>query len=328
MSNAKVRWGLIGPGRIAHTFAQDITATDNAELVAVAARDGARARSFADQYGLQHAHEGYSALYENPAVDAVYVATPHSYHLQHCTDAMQHGKAVLCEKPLVISPAQCRQLIAIAQDTGSYLMEGMWTWYLPAVRRALAWLEQGRIGELLHVKSDFGYPMEYSEDLREYDARVGGGAVLEMGIYPVAAARLFTGRSPHTIQVTGRRAANGVEDDVTAIFDYGNCMATLGTSFRCKLHNWTYIVGTEGLITIPDFWRAERCSLYHLDQRIDHFEDGRSSVGFDYQIGQVSQDILDGKTQSGIIPLATSLSLQEDLWAIREAIPRHNEDPG
>ena len=198
MSHAKVRWGLIGPGRIAHTFAQDIGATDNAELVAVAARDGARARSFADQYGLPHAHEGYAALYENPAVDAVYVATPHSYHLQHCTDAMQHGKAVLCEKPLVISPTQCRQLIATAQDTGSYLMEGMWTWYLPAVRHALAWLEQGRIGKLLHVKSDFGYPMEYSEDLREYDARVGGGAVLEMGIYPVAAARLFTGRSPCT----------------------------------------------------------------------------------------------------------------------------------
>jgi predicted dehydrogenase len=321
LSNTSVRWGLIGPGRIAHSFARDIAATSNAELVAVAARDGVRARAFADLYGVEHAHEGYSALYENPQVDAVYVATPHSYHLEHCTDTMRHGKAVLCEKPLVIDPAQCRELMATAQETGSYLMEGMWTWYLPAIRRALAWCEQGRIGELLHIKSDFGFPLGYSENLREYDARVGGGAVLEMGIYPVAMARLFTNRSPRRIQVTGRRAANGMEDDVTAIFDYGDIMATLGTSFRCKLHNWTCLVGTEGLITIPDFWCAQRCSLYHLNQLIDHFEDGRSSLGFEYQIREVSQDILDGKTQSDVIPLATSLALQEDMWAIREAIP-------
>jgi predicted dehydrogenase len=319
--SSRVRWGLIGPGRIAHTFARDTALTANAELVAVAARDGDRAREFAATYGAKHAHEGYQALYENPEVDAVYVATPHSFHLQNCSDAMRQGKAVLCEKPLVISPDECQQLIAVAAETGAYLMEGMWTWFLPAIRRALEWYTQGRIGQLLHVKADFGYPLGYHEDLREYDARVGGGAVLEMGIYPVAIARLFTGRGPASVQLSGRRAANGVEDDVTMIFDYGDCMATLGTSFRCKLPNQACIIGTEGFISIPDFWRAERCSLFHLDERVDHFEDGRDSLGFDYQIAAASQDILAGKTGSGVIPLATSLALQQDMWAIREAIP-------
>jgi len=321
VSKPRLRWGLIGAGRIAHTFARDIVAVDNAELVAVAAREGSRARAFADEYGVEHAHEGYLPLYENPDVDAVYVATPHSSHLQNCTDAMNHGKAVLCEKPLVLNPAECRELISVSEESGSYLMEGMWTWYLPVIRLALAWYQQGRIGELLHIKADFGFPLPYSEGLREYDARVGGGAVLEMGVYPVAIARLFAARAPANIHAVGRRAANHVEDDVSAIFDYGDCMATLGTSFRCKLHNWAYIIGTKGLITIPDFWRAERCSLYALDQRIDHFEDNRNSAGFDYQIRAVSQDILDGKIQSDIIPLATSLALQEDMLAIREAIP-------
>ena len=267
-----VRWGLVGPGRIAHQFAQDIGLADSAELVVVAARDGSRAEAFAQQYGIARAHEGYDRLFEDPDVDALYVATPHSYHLDHCAGALRRGKAVLCEKPLVIDPGECRALMAIAAESGSYLMEGMWTWFLPAVRRALDWFRDGRIGQLLHVKSDFGYPLRYSEDLREYDARVGGGAVLEMGIYPVAIARLFIGRGPDGIQVTGRRAPNGVEDDVSLVCDYGDCMATLGTSFRCKLRNWTYVIGTEGYIAIPDFWRATSCSLFVLDERVDHFE--------------------------------------------------------
>ncbi len=317
-----LRWGILGPGRIAHQFARDIAGVNNAELVAVAARDGARAQDFANQYSIAHAHEGYDALFDNPDVDAVYVATPHSYHLDHSAGALRNGKAVLCEKPLVISPDECRQLAGIAGETGSYLMEGMWTWFLPAIQMALSWYQQGRIGELLHVKSDFGYPLRYSEDLREYDARVGGGAVLEMGIYPVAIARLFIGRGPDSIQVTGRRAPNGVEDDVSAVCDYGDCMATLGTSFRCKLQNWTYVIGTEGYIAIPDFWRANSCSLFVLDERVDHFEDGRSTNGFDYEIEAVSREVLEGRTECEAIPLATSLALQEDMWAIREAIPR------
>ena len=168
---SKLRWGIVGPGRIAHQFARDIVGVDNAELVAVAARDGQRARDFADQYGLPHAHQGYAALFDNPEVDAVYVATPHSYHLDHSAGALRCGKAVLCEKPLVTSPDECRQRAAIAADSGSYLMEGMWTWFLPAIQTALGWYRADRIGQLLHVKSDFGYPLPYSEDLREYEKK-------------------------------------------------------------------------------------------------------------------------------------------------------------
>ena len=163
----KIRWGLIGAGRIAHQFSQDITAVANAELIAVAARDGERARAFARRYGLPHAHEGYQALFDNPQVEAVYVATPHSCHLQNCIDAMAAGKAVLCEKPLVLDPDQCAQLMVSHRASKRYLMEGMWTWFLPAIRRAQAWVNAGRIGEVLHVKADFGYPLAYSEDLRE-----------------------------------------------------------------------------------------------------------------------------------------------------------------
>ena len=153
-----------------------------------------------------------------------------------------------------------------------------------------------------------------------WDARVGGGSVLEMGIYPVAIARLFIGRGPESLQVRGLRAPNGVEDDVVAIFDYGDCAATLATSFRAKLQNWTYVIGTDGYIAIPDFWRAERCMLYQLDECIDTFSDGRQTIGFDYEISEVSADIAAGRTESGLISLSTSLALQNDMWAIRAAI--------
>ena len=136
----KLRWGIIGAGRIAHSFASDIAATSNAELSAIAARSGDRAKSFAAQYRIPHAHEGYAALYANPDVDAVYVATPHSLHLPNCQQAMLAGKAVLCEKPLALNPDEANALIPAAQDSGQYLMEGMWTWFLPAIRQAQEWV--------------------------------------------------------------------------------------------------------------------------------------------------------------------------------------------
>lgn len=312
-----VRWGLIGAGRIAQTFARDISGLENAELTAVAARDGGRAKEFARLHGVARAHAGYEALYANPDVDAIYIATPHSHHLQQCKDAMTAGKAVLCEKPLVLNPAECEALITHAHQTRVYVMEGMWTWFLPAIRKAQEWVAAGRIGTLLHVKADFGYPFPYRDDLREYDASLGGGAVLEMGIYPVAIAKLFLPGEPRSIKVVARTAPNGVEDDVSAIFDYGYAMATLGTSFRCKLQNSAYIIGTEGYVAIPDFWAADACSLFSGDKRIDHFEDKRTTGGFDYQIAEVSSDIMAGKTESGTIPLSTSLGLQRDMAKIR-----------
>jgi predicted dehydrogenase len=316
-----VRWGIVGAGRIAHSFARDMAAASGAELVAVAAREPSRARAFGDRYQIDTSYGDYADLYAAADVDAVYVATPHSCHLDNCRDALASGKAVLCEKPLVLDPAECQALIEAAGVSGNYLVEGMWTWFLPAVRRALDWYQAGRIGQLLHLKSDFGYPLAYGERVREYDARLGGGAVLEMGIYPVAIARLFTGRGPEDIRVSGHRAPNGVEDDMVAICDYGDCTATLSTSFRCKLPNWTYLVGTDGTIAIPDFWRAQRCLLYRLDQLVDEFDDGRATEGFDYEIEAVSREIAAGASESATVPLATSLALQQDMAALRRAIP-------
>ena len=314
---SKVRWGIVSAGNIANTFASDIKLAASAEAAAVAARDGAAARAFAEAHDIGKAYEGYDALFADPEIDAVYVATPHTLHLVNSADALRAGKAVMCEKPLTTSADECRTLLSVADETSVYLMEAMWTWFLPAIRQAKAWVDAGRIGELLHVSADFGYPKTYDPEDRVFNAALAGGCLLDMGIYPIAIARLFIEGAPEDVQVISRHAPNGVDDDVSMLFDYGDRVARLATSFRCKLPNTACIVGTEGYIEIPHFWAARECRLVVMHDVVDAFEDGRRGSGFEFQIEAASADILAGRKQSGIVPRAASLGFQEDMDRVK-----------
>ncbi|MBT8092951.1 MAG: Gfo/Idh/MocA family oxidoreductase [Gammaproteobacteria bacterium] len=316
-----IRWGIVGAGRIAHTFARDISSTSNGVLHAVAARDGRAARAFADQYDAPKACAGYDALYADPDVDAIYVATPHTLHLQNSSDALRAGKAVLCEKPLTTSAADCERLIDIAEDTGGYLMEAMWTWFLPAVQKAKQWVDAGRIGNVVQIQATFGYPMQYSADCREYSVDLAGGCLLDMGIYPVAFATLFADAEPLEITAVSRHAPNGVEDDVVATLRYENTVATIGTSFRARLPNWGYVIGDRGYVALPSFWCASECQLMVADEMVELFADGRSTHGFNYQIESVNNDLLAGRKQSEVVPLSASLAFQRQMDRIRSQFP-------
>lgn len=315
---ASIRWGILSTGRIAQWFVEDFASVGNGQVVAVASRSLQSAQSFASRHGIGSAYGDYHEMLADPDVDVVYIGTPHTLHHQNCLDALSAGKAVLCEKPMTVSPAKCRSLRASAQQTGVYLMEAMWTWFLPAIRKAREWVAEGRIGTLRHIKADFGYPvLPYDPGRREYDAALGGGCLLEMGIYPVALAWLFSGRDPLSLQVTSKFAPNGVEDDLTVIFDYGDATATLATSFRCKLQNWAYIIGDEGYVAIPDFWRASECRLYELDTMVERFEDGRAGRGFSFEAEAVGRDLLAGKPESEIVTLRDSQVFQNHMDGIR-----------
>lgn len=313
----QVRWGIVSAGHIAGTFARDIAFAENACVRAVAARRLASAEAFAAEHGIRRAYQGYDALYRDPEIDAVYVATPHTLHLPNSRDALRAGKAVLCEKPLTVSAAECRQLIATASESGAFLMEAMWTWFLPAIRQAKRWVDAGRIGELRHVRAELGFPKAFDPGSRLFDPSLAGGSLLDMGIYPIAIARLFTGQAPRDVHVVARQAPNGVDDDVAMLFEYADCTASLAASFRCKLPNAAWIIGTEGYIEIPDGWSARECRLFERHEQTDSFSDERRGSGFEYQIAAASEDILAGRLQSGIVPLAASLEFQEDMDRVR-----------
>lgn len=314
-----IKWGILGPGIIAHEFVQDFQHVTNGLVQAVASRSPERAKSFAATYSIPRAYDNYEQLYNDPEIDAIYVATPHTFHFEQSKRAIEAGKAVLCEKPLTQDPDSSKKLVQFAQSSGIYLMEGMWTYFLPAIRKAKEWVEEGRIGQVLHVRSSFGYPVPYAENSRYYDPELAGGCLLDMGIYNVAMAHLFIGQDIQSIHTHRHDAPTGVDNDVLSQINYGDVYATLHSAFRCKLHNHLYLIGEKGYIDIHDFWRARGCLLYEGENIIDAFDDHRKGNGFEYEIESVNADLLSGKLTSSVVPHETSLTFQQVMERIRKS---------
>ena len=308
----KLRWGIIGPGKIAHQFAKDIKFVENAELIAVASKSIERSSSFAREYAIPYHFDSYEDLYNSTEVDAIYVATTHNFHLKNSIDAIKAGKAVLCEKPLTSNLIDTKELIKTAQESETYLMEAMWTYFLPAIRKAKEWVDSGRIGQIVNLKANFGYPKNYDPNSRLFNPELSGGNLLDMGIYPVAMAWYFLESEPQTYNVVMKKAESGVDSDVNMQLVYKNgLVANLHSSFQAKLNNHTYIIGEKGYIDIPDFWRSSECRLYKEEKIIDQFMDNRKGLGFEFQIEASSNDIIQGRLESAIMPHANSIKLQE-----------------
>jgi predicted dehydrogenase len=314
-----IRWGIIGAGRIAKTFAKDIQHANNASLTAVASRSLVSAQMFAIECDVPRAYGSYAELLSLPDIDAVYIATPHSHHKEQAITALRAGKHVLCEKPATVTPTELEEVINVAQEQERYFMEGMWTYFLPVIKKAQQWIALGRIGNLLHVKADFGFHLPYDPDRREYDNRLAGGCLLEMGIYPIAMAWLFLKQDPDSQSVWHHIAENGVEDDVVVLNRYNKNTATaqLSTSFRCKLPNVLILIGDKGLISISDYWGAREAKLYQQEQCIDHYSEVRTHQGFNYQIESMSQELLAGKLEPEHVSWDDSRAFQRHMANIK-----------
>lgn len=319
-----IRWGIIGAGHIARTFASDINYAPHATLAAVASRELFRAQAFADDFSIPTAFGSYEEILADPNIDAIYIATPHSHHKEQSIAALRAGKHVLCEKPATISPAELEEVIAVAVKEQRYFMEGMWSYFMPVIQKAREWVDEGRIGKLCHVKAEFGFPMPYDPDSRLYSARLGGGCLLDMGIYPIAMAWLFLQRDPDTQTVWHHKADNGVEDDVVILNTYGDSQnnggatAQLTTSFRSKLNNYLTLIGDRGTLTIADYWAAREVKLYRGPDCIDRFCEERAQQGFNHQIEQVSCDLLAGKLHSEVVSWDHSRAFQRQMAAIKK----------
>ncbi|MCB9287829.1 MAG: Gfo/Idh/MocA family oxidoreductase [Lewinellaceae bacterium] len=314
-------WGIIGPGRIAHKFAQDLDKLPNARLHAVASRSEERAKAFALQYGAPHAYGAYEEITLCPDLDVVYIATPHPGHHDNTIMCLKAGIPVLCEKPFAMNSRQVQEMVDAAHAGDTFLMEAIWTRFTPSTTKALELIGHGMIGDVLSVKADFGFRAPFDPRGRLFDKALGGGSLLDIGIYPVFLALLVMGK-PADIQALAHIGPTGVDEELGVLFKYNNGqMAHLHSSIRSYTKTEAFIYGERGTIHLHTRWHEPTTlSLILEDRRPRDYRFDYHTNGYSYEAEEVMHCLDHGLKESPLLPLSFSKGLMEVLDAIREKV--------
>jgi len=315
-----IKWAILGVGKIAHKFAQDFKQVKNASLIAVASRSRERAESFASQYQIPNLLS-YEELYRSTDVDVVYIATPHNFHYEQALNCLQNKKAVLCEKPVTLNDRQFRSLINEAKKNKVFLMEAMWTYFLPCIQKAKDWIGQGKIGGIKIIQADFGYKMEFNPYNRIYAPELAGGALLDLGVYPISFANYFANSKPTNVVALGTLSTTGVDETTSVLLQFNEISCILYCSVVARTINKGYIFGETGYIELPEFHKAFSARLYSNEhQLLESFEDGRNTWGYNYETQHVTDQLLLGASESNIATFQSSLTVQEIMTDVRRQI--------
>jgi predicted dehydrogenase len=317
-----IRWGILGSGHIAKKFATDLRLVKDARLVAIGSRSSTTSAAFAAVFPVEYQHDSYEALVNNPDVDVIYIATPHSFHYEHTLLCLQHGKAVLCEKPFAMNSRQTRVMIDTAKEKKIFLMEALWSKFLPQYDKVQELLRQGKIGTLKSVLVNFGFRPVPPIKPRMFDPALGGGTMMDIGIYNVFMAISVLGR-PHIIEASMTPAATGVDEQCAVLFKYNNgAMAQLFSSFTTDLPTEAEINGTEGRIKLTSrfFDPTAQIELYTggLDTKQLIEVPKEQGFGYQYQARHVNACLQQGLTESPVMRFEDTLTLMETLDAIRQ----------
>jgi len=321
MTDKKFKWGLIGPGRIAHQFAQGLAVIKNAALYAVASTNPERGQAFANQYGGAKVYNSYESMVNDPEVDAVYIATPHPFHYENIKLCLEAGKPVLCEKPLTVNAAETRELIELARAKKVFLLEALWTRFLPVYAPVRTWLDQGLIGEIKLMVGTFGFAAPVDESDRWQNPELAGGTLLDMGIYPIAVSQWVMGRQPSSFASMAKLSKTGVDEMTAVLLQYDNgAISQFHSSFLSNNVNDFYIYGAEGYIRLhANFWAATKASMVTNNQEITITRPLRGG-GFEYQTEEAMRCIRACLLESPGMPHAETLANMELMDAIRADI--------
>ena len=314
----KIKWGIIGLGKIAQKFVNDLKLIDNVELEAVASRDLTKAEAFAKTYDAKKFYGSYDALLQDKFVDIVYIATPHNSHAQIAVLALENKKAVLCEKPFAINKQQVFNMIEASKKHNMFLMEALWTRFLPAIKKIKNTVETGEIGEIKYLNADFSFKANPSIQ-RIYDKELGGGSILDIGIYPIFLAYLILGM-PAKIIAKAHFYESGADSQVSIIFDYKNAQAVLFSSFNSNSKREAKISGTLGEIMIDSPWNETSSFSVFKDNKEEEISIPIFGKGFTHQISECNFCLLENRTQSNLWSHQNSLELITLLDAVRKEI--------
>lgn len=315
----KIRWGIISTGNIAHKFATGLSVLPDAELVAVGSRSQSSADAFGDEFNVPHRHASYEALASDPDVDAVYIGTPHPSHADNMLLCLEAGKAVLCEKPFALNARQADAVIQRARALRTFLMEAMWTRFTPAMAKVRELVASDAIGEVRMLAADFGFRFGWDPKHRLLNPELGGGALLDVGIYPVSLAFMLFG-APGEILSEAHLGETGVDEQTAIIFKYpGGQLAQLSCAVRTQTPQEAVIMGTKGMIKIaPTWWKPERFTLNVAGQSEQVFELPFTGNGYNYEAQEVMNCLRAGLLESPTMPLDETLTIMRTLDAVRE----------
>ena len=317
----KIRWGIAGPGRIAHKFAEAIKNVECAELVAVASRFEEEAREFSKEFDVPNVFVGYEDMAAFDGVDAVYVSTPPHVHKEVALIYLKAKKHVLCEKSICINSAQATELEECAAKNNVFLMEAMWMKFLPAIKEAKSIADSGALGEIMSIKADFSALIPGERNgCNVFMNEFGGGALLDLGIYAMNFANLIMGDVPESISAQAK-LWNGVDVNTGVLMKYpSGALASVECSLEVYKPRSAYLYGTKGYIHIPNFYGAEELYLKIGDEDEKHISRPRLGGGFEEEIYEASGCIMSGKRQSDIHPMADSIKVLRQMDTVRKQI--------
>jgi len=319
----------VGPGRIAENVVKDFADVDGARAVAVSSRSLDRARAFADRHGIERAHGSYPEIIADPDVDVLYVATPHPQHHAIALGALRAGKALLVEKSFTATTPGAVEVVDLARKTGVFVMEAMWTRFQPVVVALRELVAEGAIGEVRSVQADLGVTREYDPTDRLFDVALGGGALLDLGVYVVSFAQMLLG-TPERVVATGSRFPTGADAEATLLLDHGDGRsATLTTSLRYATPGQARVYGTAGWIDVlPRFHHPETIVLHRQGAEAETITRTPLGSGYAHELIEVTECVRAGQPESSVMPLSDTLAVQSILGDAAEQLGvRYTEDP-
>ena len=316
----KYKWGILAPGKMAAKFTKGLRILDNVELYAVGSRDKSRAEQFASDHGFKKFYGSYEELTDDKEVDVIYIASPHSYHFEHTIMCLKNKKPVICEKAFALNSTEVKEMINEAEKKKVFLMEALWPPFQPIYRKIKEILLGGEPGKIIHLNSRFSFQAPYDPADRKFNMKLGGGSLLDIGIYPVIDALYFMG-VPSDVIAKASFTETGSEDTISIVLSYDDGhMAALYSSFRtaggigcdilCENGNLLFSRGRDMSQRLNVVLNGKENKEYSL------LPDG---MGYQYEANEVMKCLDEGKLQSDIVPLSFSLNLMNTLDRIRQA---------
>lgn len=315
-----IKWGIIAPGSIANAFAKEIKNTKGGILEAVYGRDENKVKEFAEKYNLEKYYSNIDEFLKDENIDAVYIATPHNYHMEYAKRCIESKKHVLCEKPFSYNYKTSKEVLSFAKENNIFIMEALWTLFLPAIDQAKKWIEEDKIGKIKLITANFGFKSEEDINSRLYNPNLAGGALLDVGIYPILFSNFIMSSYPKEIKAIAEFTNTKVDESDIINLKYENgALASLTCSISADTDNTAVIYGEKGKIVIPKFWSAKESYLY-LGDKVEEYVDRYEDAGYKYEIEEANSCIKNKDLESNIASHNITLELAEIMDEIRKQI--------